>query len=178
MENLLDYSVVIPILNEEATIPELWNQLSQVLAKLRGTKEVIFINDGSTDNSLALLIDLHQRFPEIKIINFSRNFGHQSALTAGLDHAEGQVVILMDGDLQDSPEAILSFVEKWQEGYDVVYAIRTKRKENFVKAFSFKTFYRIQSALVGLDMPLDAGIFSLLDRKVVLSLRSMPEYNR
>jgi dolichol-phosphate mannosyltransferase len=178
MINSLDYSIVIPIFNEEDTILELWKQLNEVLHQITGSKEVIFTNDGSQDSSLDLLLKLRSEFPEIKIINFSRNFGHQSALSAGLDYANGKAIILMDGDLQDSPRTILKFVEKWKEGYDVVYSIRTKRKENLLKRLAFKTFYRVQKFLSEVEIPLDAGIFSLLDRKVVLAIRSMPERNR
>jgi polyisoprenyl-phosphate glycosyltransferase len=173
-----DYSVVIPIYNEEETIRELWKRLSKVLKQLDGDSEVIFINDGSYDASGEILSELNCKHPEVKVINFSRNFGHQCAISAGIDHANGKAVILMDGDLQDSPEAILNFVEKWQSGYDVVYAIREKRKEKWLKRLAFKMFYRIQNSLAGIPLALDAGIFSLMDRKVILALRNMPERNK
>lgn len=174
----IKYSVVIPIFNEEEVIQELWQRLHNVLKELDGSNEVIFINDGSYDASLELLIKLSLSHPEVKIISFSRNFGHQCSLSAGIDNAKGKAVILMDGDLQDAPEAIISFVEKWKQGYAVVYAIRKKRKENFVKRLTFTLFYRILNTLAGLKLPLDAGIFSLMDRKVILALRSMPERNK
>ena len=174
----VDYSVVIPIYNEEETIRELWKRLSNVVKQLDGDSEVIFINDGSYDASGDILSELNQKHREVKVINFSRNFGHQCAISAGIDHANGKAVILMDGDLQDSPEAILNFVEKWQEGYDVVYAIREKRKEKWLKRIAFKVFYRIQNTLAGIPLALDAGIFSLMDRKVILALRNMPERNK
>lgn len=177
MKNI-DYSVVIPIYNEEEIIPELWRQLSDVLHRLDGNSEVIFINDGSVDDSFELLKEISQQHPEIKIISFSRNFGHQCALSAGIDHANGKAVILMDGDLQDSPEAIMSFSRMWQQGYDVVYAIRKNRKEKWLKRLAFKSFYYIQRKLSGIVTPMDAGIFSLMDRKVVLTLRRMPERNK
>lgn len=177
MKNI-DYSVVIPIYNEEEIIPELWRQLSDVLQRLDGNSEVIFINDGSVDDSFELLKEISQQHPEIKIISFSRNFGHQCALSAGIDHANGKAVILMDGDLQDSPEAIISFSRMWQQGYDVVYAIRKNRKEKWLKRLAFKSFYYIQRKLSGIVTPMDAGIFSLMDRKVVLTLRRMPERNK
>jgi len=132
-----DYSVVIPIFNEEETLGELWKRLHNVLGQLEGSSEVIFINDGSKDSSLEILIELNQKYPEIKIINLSRNFGHQCALSAGIDQANGNAVVLMDGDLQDSPEAILNFVEKWQEGYDVVYAIEGKKKGKMAQTMGF-----------------------------------------
>jgi polyisoprenyl-phosphate glycosyltransferase len=173
-----DYSIVIPIFNEEATLPELWRQLSSVLHRIEGVCEVIFVNDGSIDNSLSILLDLSASHPEIKIITFSRNFGHQCALSAGIDYASGKAVILMDGDLQDDPEAILKFVDKWKQGYEVVYAIRHKRKESWVKKFMFKSFYFLQSSISSIQLPLDAGIFSLMDCKVVHVLKHMPERNR
>lgn len=172
------YSIVIPIYNEEKTISELWRRLHTVLQSFDFQSEVIFINDGSIDGSLELLMQLNEAHSEVKILSFSRNFGHQCALSAGLDHAEGEAVIMMDGDLQDAPEVIIDFVNTWKQGYDVVYAIRKKRKENILKRAAFKAFYRVQGILSGFELPLDAGIFSLLDRKVVLALRRMPERNR
>ncbi|MEM1172356.1 MAG: glycosyltransferase family 2 protein [Cyanobacteria bacterium P01_H01_bin.35] len=177
MKNI-DYSVVIPIFNESEIIPELWRRLSDVLDRLDSNTEVIFINDGSVDNSFELLKEISQKNTEVKIINFSRNFGHQCALSAGIDHANGKAVILMDGDLQDSPEAIISFSRLWQQGYDVVYAIRKNRKEKWLKRLAFKSFYYIQRRLSGIVTPMDAGIFSLMDRKVILTLRQMPERNK
>lgn len=177
MKNI-DHSVVIPIFNEEETIPELWRRLSNILDRLDSSSEVIFINDGSVDNSLELLKEINQKNQEVKIISFSRNFGHQCALSAGIDHTNGKAVILMDGDLQDSPEAIISFLQLWQQGYDVVYAIRKNRKEKWLKRLAFKSFYYIQKKLSGIVTPMDAGIFSLMDRKVILTLRQMPERNK
>ena len=177
MENI-KYSVVIPIFNEEEIIPELWRQLSDVLQRLNGSSEVIFINDGSLDYSLELLKEISQQNPKVKIISFSRNFGHQCALSAGIDYANGKAVILMDGDLQDSPEAIISFARLWQQGYEVIYAIRKNRKEKWLKRLAFKSFYYIQRKLSGIVTPMDAGIFSLMDRKVILALRRMPERNK
>ncbi len=177
MQNI-DYSVVIPIFNEEEIIPELWQQLSDVLQRLDGSSEVIFINDGSIDDSWEMLKEINKQYPQVKIISFSRNFGHQCALSAGIDHAHGQAVILMDGDLQDSPEAIISFSRMWKQGYDVVYAIRKNRQEKWLKRLAFKSFYYIQRKLSGIVIPIDAGIFSLMDRKVILALRQMPEHNK
>lgn len=177
MKNI-DYSVVIPIFNEEEIIPELWRRLSDILDRLDSSSEVIFINDGSVDNSLELLKEINHKNQEVKIISFSRNFGHQCALSAGIDHTNGKAVILMDGDLQDSPEAIISFLQLWQQGYDVVYAIRKNRKEKWLKRLAFKSFYYIQRKLSGIVTPMDAGIFSLMDRKVILTLRQMPERNK
>lgn len=174
----IKYSIVVPIFNEAATIPELWRQLHLVIQNLDSACEVIFIDDGSKDNSYQLLSQLQQENNEIKILRLSRNFGHQPALTAGIENAAGEAVILMDGDLQDSPQAILRFVERWQQGYDVVYAIREKRKEFWLKRLAFVLFYRLLNFLSGKQLPLDAGIFSLMDRRVVEALCQMPERNR
>jgi glycosyltransferase involved in cell wall biosynthesis len=178
MITTVDYTIIIPIFNEAETLLELWNQLKQALEKLDGSSEVIFVNDGSTDFSLQIITELSVQHSEIKIIALSRNFGHQCALSAGIDHAEGRSVILMDGDLQDSPHAIFDFAQKWKEGYDVVYAIRRKRKENWLKRVGFVSFYRVLNSLSNLKLPLDAGVFSLIDRRVVLALRNMPEQNK
>ncbi len=178
MEAGIKYSVVIPIFNEEETISELWQRLSNVIRQLDGRTEVIFINDGSFDNSLKLLTELSSKHPEVKVISLSRNFGHQSSLSAGIDHAKGMAVILMDGDLQDAPEAIINFVDQWKQGYAVVYAVRQKRKEKPLKRLAFLLYYRVLNFLAGQNLPLNAGIFSLMDRKVILALRSMPERNK
>ncbi len=172
------YSIVIPIFNEEAVLPELWRQLSIVINQLDGICEVIFVDDGSSDNSYQILSELHRRHSEIKILRLSRNFGHQPALTAGIKNASGNAVILMDGDLQDSPQTILRFIDKWREGYDVIYAVREKRKESWLKRLAFVSFYRLLNFFSGQKLPLDAGIFSLMDRQVVEALCQMPERNR
>jgi len=174
----IKYSIVIPIFNESDIIPELWRQLSIVINRLDSCCEVIFVDDGSHDNSYQLLLDLQHYSKVIKILSLSRNFGHQPALTAGMENASGKAVILMDGDLQDSPQAIFRFIAKWQAGYDVVYAIREKRKEFWLKKLAFVAFYRILNFLSGRQLPLDAGIFSLMDRQVVKALCQMPERNR
>ena len=174
----IEYSIVIPIFNEEETIEELWRQLSSVLSRINTRYEVIFIDDGSCDRSYSLLTELNREHPEIKVIRLSRNFGHQCALTAGIDRALGKAVILMDGDLQDSPKAIIEFIDRWQQGYDVVYAIREKRKEFWLKRVAFVSFYRLLGWFSRIELPVDAGIFSLMDRKVVNALRQMPERNR
>lgn len=177
-DNLVKYSIVIPIFNEEEILPELWRQLRVVIDQLDGICEVIFIDDGSGDHSYQILSELHQENHEIKIIRLSRNFGHQSALTAGIEKASGKAVILMDGDLQDSPQTIFNFIAKWHQGYDVVYAVREKRKELWLKRLAFVSFYRLLGFLSGMKLPIDAGIFSLMDRQVVIALRQMPERNR
>ncbi len=172
-------SIVIPIYNEVETLPTLWERLHAIVDKWRFRTEIIFVNDGSTDNSLVMLKELYHKFPElVKIINLSRNFGHQPALTSGIHEAEGDAVILMDGDLQDTPESLPKLIEQWEAGFDVVYAIRVERKEFFLKRWAFSLFYKIQSKIVDLAIPLDSGIFSLMDRKVVNTLASMQERNR
>lgn len=174
----IDYSVVIPILNEEDTLPELCRRLYTVIAAEGSVWEVIVVNDGSTDGTLQLLLQLREQYPELKIVNLARNFGHQPAVSAGIQYAGGRAVILMDGDLQDLPEAIPQLIEKWKVGYEVVYAIRTKRKEAPLKRMAFTAFYWLQTTLSSVKTPLNAGLFSLLDRKVVDVLRRMPEHNR
>jgi dolichol-phosphate mannosyltransferase len=173
-----DFSIVIPILNESATLPELLRRLDAVVKQLGHTWEVIVVNDGSTDDSIDVLLSLKKQYAYLKVVDLSRNFGHQPALTAGIEHASGRAVILMDGDLQDQPEAIPAFIEKWREGFAVVYAIREKRKESLPKRAAFAAFYWIQTRISRIETPLNAGIFSLLDRAVVEALKSMPERNR
>lgn len=176
--NKTKYSIIIPIFNEEEIIEELWRQLSNVLKQIDARYEVIFVDDGSSDRSYSLLQKLNRECSSAKVIRLSRNFGHQCALTAGIDRAIGQAVILMDGDLQDSPQTIFKFIDRWQQGYDVVYAIREKRKEYWLKRVAFVSFYRLLGWFSGIELPADAGIFSLMDRKVVNALRQMPERNR
>jgi polyisoprenyl-phosphate glycosyltransferase len=172
------FSVVIPILNEEHSISELLARLGKIIHEIGDEWEVIYVNDGSTDRSLDMLRSQRVRYPYLRIVDLSRNFGHVPALTAGIDHARGRAVILMDGDLQDSPEALPEMIQKWRDGYEVVYAIRARRKEGLTKRLLFAAFYRLQRRLSGVAMPLDAGIFSLLDHRVVKALRDMPERHR
>jgi glycosyltransferase involved in cell wall biosynthesis len=173
------YSFVIPIYNEEATILELYRRVSAVMESLDGQSEVILVNDGSHDRSLHLLRELHQNDPRICYLSLARNFGHQIAVTAGLNFVQGQVVIVMDADLQDPPELVFEMVEKWQQGYDVVYAQRSaRRKESWFKQFTAYAFYRILKHLADVDIPTDTGDFCLMDRRVVDVLNAMPERNR
>lgn len=171
-------SVVIPIFNEEAVIPELYRRLTSVLEQL-GRYEVIFVNDGSTDQSLALLRRLCADDDRLRIIDFSRNFGHQLALTAGLHHTKGNAVIIMDGDLQDPPEVIPKLLARWNEGYEVVYAQRRARKgEGTFKLQAAKAFYRLINRWSSVSIPLDTGDFRLMDRRVVDELNRMGETSR
>lgn len=173
------YSFVIPIYNEEATIAELYRRVSAVMDHLDGLTEMILVNDGSRDRSLFLMRDLHQQDPRVCYLSLARNFGHQIAVTAGLSFARGQVVIVMDADLQDPPELVLDMVEQWKQGYDVVYAQRTARKkEGWFKRFTAYAFYRILKQLADVDIPIDTGDFCLMDRRVVDVLNQMPEQNR
>jgi len=171
-------SVVIPIFNEEETLETLYQRLHGVLETIGEAYEVIFVNDGSRDGSERLLREFHRRTPAFKTINFSRNFGHQVAVTCGLDHAIGDAVVVMDGDLQDPPEVLPDLLARWREGYEVVYAVRQARKENIFKRAAYKAFYWILHRVSYLDIPLDSGDFSLIDRRVVEVLRTMPERNR
>jgi dolichol-phosphate mannosyltransferase len=172
-------SVVLPVFNEEQILPTLYTRLSGVMQELDETYELVFVNDGSRDGSLAFLKSLSAADPAVKIVSLSRNFGHQIAITCGLDHAVGKAVIIMDADLQDPPEVIARFVEKWRDGYDVVYAVREKRYgENFFKRGTAALFYRLLRALTHIDIPIDAGDFRLLSRRAVNSLQSTRERSR
>ncbi len=171
-------SVVIPIFNEEETLSRLYDRLSSALVATGETFEVLFVNDGSRDRSESMLREFHARDPRFKSIHFSRNFGHQTAITCGIDHARGKAVVVMDGDLQDPPEVLPDLLARWRDGYEVVYAVRQKRKEGVVKRAAYKAFYWLLRKVSYLDIPLDSGDFSLIDRRVVDILASMPERNR
>lgn len=171
-------SVVVPIYNEEATLDRLVDRLVGTLSAAELDYEVVFVNDGSRDRSTEMLRDHHDRNPRLKCIMLSRNFGHQVAVTCGLDHASGDAVIVMDGDLQDPPEVLPAMVERWREGFDVVYAVRQRRKESLAKVLAYKAFYWLLRRVSYVDIPLDSGDFSLMDRRVVDLLAAMPERNR
>ena len=173
------YSLIIPIYNEEETIPELYRRVSTVMDSLDDSVELILINDGSRDRSLNLMRELQERDARVCYISFARNFGHQAAVTAGLNFARGQVIVVLDADLQDPPELIPKMIESWQAGYHVVYAQRTKRKkESWFKRLTAYVFYRLLRRLADVDIPADTGDFCLMDRQVVDVLNSMPERNR
>ena len=171
-------SVVIPVFNEARNVAELWSRLSKVLSTLDANHEVVFVDDGSVDGSGKLLEDICKTSPQVQLIQLSRNFGHQPALAAGIDSATGDALVLMDGDLQDRPESIPDFVREWKAGAEVVFAIRASRQESLPLSLMFKAFYRFLAMISGIKMPLDSGIFGLLDRKVVDVIKSMPERNR
>ncbi len=170
-------SVVVPVYNEASNLPPLTERLEVVLDYF-STYEIVFVNDGSRDNSKHIILGACSRNSSIKLLSLSRNFGHQAAIGAGLSHVSGDVVIVMDGDLQDPPELIPRFIDKWREQWDVVSAVRQKRKENFLKRFCYYAFSRLLGRLTSFDMPLDSGDFSLMDRRVVEVLNQLPERNR
>jgi polyisoprenyl-phosphate glycosyltransferase len=177
-------SLVLPIFNEEAIIPELDRRLKALFAELgdpvNESWEVIFVNDGSRDRSLELLKELAAREPRYRVLSFSRNFGHQMAITAGVDRAEGQAVVVMDADLQDPPEVVKAMVGRWREGFDVVYGVRSQRHgETWFKKLTAAAFYRLLRAMLGgVSIPVDAGDFRLMSRPVVLTLRALREQHR
>ncbi|BAZ38870.1 family 2 glycosyl transferase [Calothrix sp. NIES-4101] len=173
------YSIVIPIYNEEANIHEMYRRLTGVMEQLDGESELILVDDGSQDNSLNLMRELHRLDSRVNYLSFARNFGHQVAVTAGLNFIRGKVAIVMDADLQDPPELVISMIEKWQQGYHVVYAQRISRKrENWFKRLMAYCFYRVLRQLADVDIPADTGDFCLMDRQVVDVLNTMPERNR
>jgi dolichol-phosphate mannosyltransferase len=172
-------SVVVPIYSEEEVLPKFYARVTAVLQSLNRDYELVFVNDGSTDRSLSLLLELQRKDPAVRVIDLSRNFGHQVAITAGIDVARGDAVVLIDGDLQDPPEVIPAMVEKWQEGFDVVYGKRRRRAgERPLKRWLAFTYYRILASLSDVALPPDVGDFRLLDRAVADVIRSMREENR
>ncbi len=175
----IEISVVVPIFNEVEILAELYERLQRSVAPLSENYEFIFVNDGSKDTSFLALQQLAAKDDRVFYINFSRNFGHQKAVTAGLDHCRGNAVVIIDGDLQDPPELIPELYQKYKENYQVVYAKRSKRKgESFFKKVTAKVFYRILKKLTAIEIPVDTGDFRLIDKKVVHYLRQMPEQNK
>ncbi|MDV3428047.1 MAG: glycosyltransferase family 2 protein [Bacillota bacterium] len=179
MADTVTYSVVVPLYNEELVITESYKRIKKVMEHTDENYEIIFINDGSKDKTEHLARFICQNDPRIKLINFSRNFGHQAAITAGMNNTRGEAVIVIDADLQDPPEVMLEMIKKWKEGYQVVYAKRTEREgETWLKKFTAKVFYRVLKSITAADIPVDTGDFRLLDRKVCDALNSLPERNR
>src|ERR1700730_1083335 len=172
-------SVVVPCMNEEEVLRQTHTHLVSVLQKSPANFEIIYVDDGSSDSTVDVLRELQTSDPRVRVVRFSRNFGHQVAITAGLEHASREAVVIIDADLQDPPEIILEFLAKWLDGYDVVYGVRTERDgESAFKLWSARAFYRFISYLSDTRIPRDTGDFRLLDRRVVDALVSMPERDR
>lgn len=172
-------SVIVPMYFEEAVADECYKRLSKVLDDQDADYEIIFVNDGSKDRTIEILKGLAENDRRVKVIDFSRNFGHQSAVTAGVFNAKGEAIVIIDADLQDPPELINEMLVKWRQGFDVVYAIRKKRKgETWFKLISARMFYKFINYLSDVDIPKDTGDFRLMDRKVVDAFKTMPEKNR
>ncbi len=175
----MTHSVVIPVYNEEKVVLECLRRLSAVMQSIGDDYELIFVNDGSRDNTLPMLLAAAQNDNRIRVIDFARNFGHQIAITAGLDNAFGDTVTIIDADLQDPPELIREMVDKWRAGYEVVYAKRTKAEGiSFFKRETSKLYYKFLRKISDMDMPRDVGDFRLIDKKVADTLRGIREHNR
>ena len=173
------YSLVVPVFNEEETLPELLRRLALLLDKMDGECEVILVDDGSTDRGYELMASAREADARFKLLRLSRNFGHQIAVTAGLDAASGDAVIVMDSDLQDPPEVAIDLAARWREGFDVVYAVREERRgDSSFKRATAKVFYRVFRRMTDVDVPLDVGDFRLVDRRALDAFRSMRETNR
>ncbi|MEM5948121.1 glycosyltransferase family 2 protein [Spirochaetia bacterium 38H-sp] len=172
-------SIIIPVFNEEEVLNELYKRITTVMDSTKEDYELVFIDDGSSDNTYSMLKELHKKDRRCKIIHFSRNFGHQIAITAGMDYCKGDAIVIIDADLQDPPELIPEMLEKWKQGAQIVHAKRKKRKgESIFKKATAAIFYRTLKALTNVEIPVDVGDFRLMDKKVVQSLRSMRERNR
>ncbi|MCC9294298.1 glycosyltransferase family 2 protein [Clostridium sp. WLY-B-L2] len=173
------YSVVVPLYNEELVIDESYKRLKEIMDTTSEGYEIIFVNDGSRDRTREKTEKICSTDKNIKLVNFSRNFGHQPAITAGMRVSQGEAVIVIDADLQDPPEVIPEMIEKWKQGYDVVYGKRAKREgESFFKKLTAGVFYRLLKSMTSIDIPVDTGDFRLIDRKVCDVLNSLPEKNR
>lgn len=172
-------SVVVPLYNEEEVLLETYNRLKKVMDSINEPYEIVLVNDGSRDKTAAMAYEICNKDKNIKLIDFARNFGHQTAITAGMDYCEGEAIVVIDADLQDPPELIPKMLEKWREGYDVVYGKRIERKgETFFKKITAKVFYRLLRSMTDVEIPVDAGDFRLIDRKVCEALKLVNERNR
>lgn len=184
----MKYSIILPVYNEQENLQQLYERISKVMGKLRpkvdrpmGDKtsyELIFVNDGSTDRTREQLEALNKKDSMVKIVHFSRNFGHQTAVSAGLKYCSGEMVAILDSDLQDPPEVLPEFFKKLDSGYDTVYAIRKNRKESVWKRIAYSSYYRILKALANVDIPLDSGDFCVMSRRMIDAINSLPERNR
>ncbi len=172
-------SIIVPIFNEEEVIPELYRRMVTVLGDIGQPWELVCVNDGSRDDSLSLLLSLREQDARVKIINFSRNFGHQIAITAGMDYAQGNAIAIIDADLQDPPELIGEMFQKWREGYEVIYAVRAHRRgESRFKLWTASAFYRLLRRITDVEIPVNTGDFRLIDRQVLLTMRRLREKHR
>ena len=173
------YTVVIPAYNEQEVIAETYKRLTSVMAAMGEPYELLFVNDGSKDQTAQIIAGFCEKDPSVRLINFTRNFGHMPAISAGMANARGQAVLIIDADLQDPPEVFPEMAAKWKEGYHVVYGKRAKRKgESFFKKFSAMVFYRLLKRMTTVDLPVDTGEFRLIDRKVCDAVNRLPEKNR
>ncbi len=170
-------SIIIPCFNEQEVLPLLRQRLLEALELTHSSWETIFVDDGSRDRTLRILSEIHAQDPRLKVVALSRNFGHQTAISAGLSYATGDAIAIMDADLQDPPDLIASCLAQWREGCEVVFAVRKKRKEGLFKRVAYRVFYRLLRSIADIDVPLDSGDFCLMDRRVADVLRSMPERN-
>ena len=172
-------SVVVPVFNEEGNLPELHRRLAAVLPAVVDSWEIVFVDDGSRDRSWELIRGLAAADPHVRGVRFSRNFGHQMAFAAGLDHARGDAVVIMDADLQDPPELIPELVARWREGHEVVYAVRTRREgETLFKKLTASVFYRLLRRITQVEIPVDTGDFRLMGRRALEAFRRLPERHR
>src|SRR5262245_60117441 len=173
-----DLSIVIPLYNEEAVFVELWLRLAGVMDGLPLSTEVVLVDDGSTDGTRELAALACREDPRFRLVALSRNFGHQLAVSAGLQHTSGEAVAILDGDLQDPPEVLRDFHCKLREGYDVIYAVRRRRKEAWPKRLAYWAFYRLLRSLASIEIPLDSGDFCMMSRRVVQRVNQLPERHR
>ena len=173
------YSVVIPAYNEQEVIAETYRRLTVVMAGMAEPYELVFVNDGSKDQTAQIIAGFCEKDPSVRLVNFTRNFGHMPAISAGMENARGRAVFIIDADLQDPPEVFPEMAAKWKEGYHVVYGKRLKRKgESWFKKLSARAFYRLLQSMTSVDLPLDTGEFRLIDRKVCDAVNRLPEKNR
>lgn len=173
------FSIIVPIYNEEGSLPVLYERMQSVMDSTGESWELVLVDDGSQDQSSAMILNLAEKDKRVRPVILARNFGHQIAVTAGLDHARGDAIVIIDADLQDPPEVILELIEKWREGFEVVYAVReTREGETFFKKWTARLFYRLINKITSMQIPVDTGDFRLIDRKVVNVLNQMREHHR
>ena len=173
-----ELGIVVPCYNEQEVFPVLVRELADLAERSPLPLWILFVNDGSRDRTAELLEEACAQHPRMACLHLSRNFGHQTAVSAGLQHVRGDLVGVIDADLQDPPAILLDMAKKWQEGFDVVYGVRRNRKEGFLLRSAYAAFYRLQKRVANIDLPLDAGDFCVMDRRVVDQINSMPEHNR